>query len=296
MPEPNYELPIYGIESIRILEADLDKRDYDLFRMESWNDSIVRLHAPHRHHFYSFFLITHGEGSHSIDFNTHILKPNRLFLIAPGQVHAWQELQQVKGFAVLFTDSFVALSKGRKLMATLPLFRLQQNTYLDLSDAELKRWVEELHHMEAEIQSPDDFSGDAFFYALGYLLIRASRLLRQRTPKKNIPLQDILLTFQELIEKHFTEFRAPRDYAALLNITANYLNAVCKKKSGKSAGELIRQRVLLEAKRLLAHTSLTVAEIAHKLTFDDNSYFGRYFKKYVGMTPETFRKHQQVLR
>ncbi|HEX5113335.1 MAG TPA: helix-turn-helix transcriptional regulator [Saprospiraceae bacterium] len=296
MSEPIPELPLYTIESIRTPDSNLAKRDYDLFRLESLGIDIERLQSPHRHHFYSLFLITNGHGSHDIDFYNYVLKPNRLFLIAPGQVHAWQKLDQIQGFAVLFTDSFVALSKGRKLMATLPLFRVQQHTYVDLTDTEVNRWIEELLHMEAEIQTPDNFSRDAFFYALGYLLVRVSRLLRQRTPKKNIPSQDILLTFQELIEKHFEEFRTPKDYAASLNITANYLNAICKKKSGKSAGELIRQRVLLEAKRLLAHTSLTVAEIAHKLNFEDNSYFGRYFKKYVGMTPETFRKDQRGMR
>jgi AraC-like DNA-binding protein len=65
-----------------------------------------------------------------------------------------------------------------------------------------------------------------------------------------------------------------------------------QKKSGKSAGELIRQRVLLEAKRLLAHTKLSVSEISFKLGFEDNSYFGRFFKKYNGLTPERFRINQ----
>ena len=293
MPNPALEIPVYSIGSLRTTDSGLESRDFDLFRLEFLARDIAHLRFPHRHQFYSFLLITEGSGSHDIDFNNYVLQPNRLFLIAPGQVHAWQKLQQAKGFVVLFTDGFVALSKGRKLMASWPLFRLHQNCYLDLSSDETAQWVKELLNMEAEVLSPDDFSRDALFYALGNLLVRASRVLNQLSPKRNMPSQDILFDFQELIEKHFSEFTTPRDYAALLNITANYLNGICKKKSGKSAGEMIRQRIILEAKRLLAHTSLSVAEVAHKLNFEDNSYFGRYFKKYVAMTPETFRRNQR---
>jgi AraC-like DNA-binding protein len=199
----------------------------------------------------------------------------------------------VKGFVVLFTDSFVALSKGRKMMASWPLFRSDQPCFLELDPAETERWVEEFLHMESETKKPDDFSSDAIFYSIGTLLVRTSRLYLHMSPAKRAGSQDLLFELQELIEKHFMELRAPKDYAVFLNITPNYLNAICKKRSGRSAGELIRQRVLLEAKRLLAHTQLTIAEIAYTLNFDDNSYFGRYFKKYTGVTPETFRIEQQ---
>jgi len=57
-----------------------------------------------------------------------------------------------------------------------------------------------------------------------------------------------------------------------------------------SAGELIRDRIILEAKRLLVNAKMSVSEIAHELNFVDNSYFSRFFKKYAGVTPEVFRK------
>jgi len=60
---------------------------------------------------------------------------------------------------------------------------------------------------------------------------------------------------------------------------------------GKSAGEVIRDRVILEAKRLLVNLDLTITNIAGKLNFADNSYFTKFFKKYTGQTPEDFRKN-----
>jgi AraC-like DNA-binding protein len=283
------EIPAYSIESLRTVSTEEEARDFEFFRFEYFAKDIEHLKAPHRHSFYTFILVTGGGGSHDIDFTTYDLKPNRLFLIAPGQVHAWNQLINVKGFVVLFTDGFVALSKGRKLMSNWPLFRLDQPCYIDLSTAESESWQEELRFMESEAKLGDNFSRDAIFYSIGTLLVRASRLYIGVAPDENLN-QDLLFVFQELIEKNYVTMRAPKDYAALLNITPNHLNAICKKKSGKSAGGLIRQRVLLEAKRLLAHTKLSVAEIAYQLNFVDNSYFGRYFKKYLHITPERFRK------
>lgn len=279
----------YSIESLRATHSEV--KDFDFFRFEYFAKDIDHLREPHRHHFYTFILITGGSGSHEIDFERYELKPNRLFLIAPDQVHAWNDLNRVKGFVVLFNDSFIALAKGRKLMSAWPLFRTNLPSYKDLSNEEQNGWVEELELMEKEIDNPDAFSRDSLFYSIGKLLIRTSRLYQNQTLIKD-ETKDFLFSFQELIEKHFNELRAPKEYAAFLNITPNHLNSLSKKKSGKTAGELIRQRVLLEAKRLLAHTDLSVAEIAYKLNFEDNSYFGRYFKKYTGLTPETFRNSQ----
>ena len=84
--------------------------------------------------------------------------------------------------------------------------------------------------------------------------------------------------------------RLPKEYADLMNITANHLNAFVQDMLGKTAGEVIRDRVLLEAKRLLTNADMTIAEIGYHLNFKDNAYFNRFFKKYTGQTPETFRK------
>ena len=82
----------------------------------------------------------------------------------------------------------------------------------------------------------------------------------------------------------------PKQYAALLYITPNHLNALCNDFLGVSAGVLIRERVILEAKRLLINLDLLISEVAAKLNFDDQSYFIKFFKKHEGLTPEKFRK------
>ena len=75
-----------------------------------------------------------------------------------------------------------------------------------------------------------------------------------------------------------------------MRVRPNYLNAVCNEVAHSSAGDLIRNRILLEAKRLLIHEKKTASEIAYELGFADNSYFGRFFKKYENTTPDGFKK------
>jgi AraC-like DNA-binding protein len=80
------------------------------------------------------------------------------------------------------------------------------------------------------------------------------------------------------------------EYAKLLGITANYLNETVKTVTGQTAGELIRDRLLLEAKRWLIHSELSIAQVADQLHFDDPSYFSRFFKKYAHCSPGDFRR------
>ncbi|CAN5140952.1 helix-turn-helix transcriptional regulator [soil metagenome] len=280
----------YSIESLK--SSDTAVKEFDFFRFEYFAKDIDHLKAPHRHLFYTFILVTDGGGSHDIDFHTHPLRPGRLFLIAPGQVHAWNELKSVKGFVALFSDSFMALSKGRKVMSAWPLFRAHQSAYYDLTKSEQQEWINEFLFIEQEKEKNDRYSRDAIFYSISSLMVRGTRLSVLRVDNSFSIDHGVLFKFQELVEKNFIKLKTPKDYALLLNITPNYLNAVCKKKSGLSAGALIRQRIILEAKRLLAHTSLSVSEIAFKLNFEDNSYFGKVFKRSTNTTPESFRASQ----
>ena len=103
--------------------------------------------------------------------------------------------------------------------------------------------------------------------------------------------QTLVRNFQKLIAENYTRLKLPKKYAEMLYITPNHLNAVCKDILEMSAGDMIRNRLVLEAKRLLTNQQLNINEIAFALNFNDNSYFTKFFKKTEGITPEAFRKH-----
>ncbi|MCK7553570.1 helix-turn-helix domain-containing protein [Chitinophaga sedimenti] len=99
--------------------------------------------------------------------------------------------------------------------------------------------------------------------------------------------------FLELLEQHYKEQAAVEFYAAQLHVTPQYLNIACKKETGLTAGHCIRSRIVLEAKRMLTLTAQDVKEIAYELGFSDASYFSRFFRRYGGMPPLTFRRQAQ---
>ena len=98
--------------------------------------------------------------------------------------------------------------------------------------------------------------------------------------------------FSQLLDAHFRTKKTVRFYADQLAVTANHLNALCRQVVNQTASELIHERVITEAQRRLAHSTDSVGQVADYLGFDDPSYFTRYFKKYVGHTPESFRQHR----
>ena len=102
--------------------------------------------------------------------------------------------------------------------------------------------------------------------------------------------------FSQLLEAHFRTEKTVRYYAGRLALTANHLNAICRRVLNKTASDLIHERVVVEAQRGLAHSAQSVGQLADQLGFEDASYFARYFKKYVGQTPELFRQQLPINR
>lgn len=98
--------------------------------------------------------------------------------------------------------------------------------------------------------------------------------------------------FVQLLETHFREHLPIEHYALRLGISATHLNALCRRLAGQSALQLINQRLLLEAKRCLVYTTMTVSAVSDSLGFSEPSYFSRFFKRGTGMAPKDFRQHR----
>jgi AraC-like DNA-binding protein len=95
--------------------------------------------------------------------------------------------------------------------------------------------------------------------------------------------------FKRLLEDNFLQVHKVNEYASLLNITEKHLNEICKRFNGKTASAMVFDRLVLEAKRLLQHSDLTIKEISFQLNFNDPSHFSKFFKKHTGVTTKDFR-------
>jgi AraC-like DNA-binding protein len=125
----------------------------------------------------------------------------------------------------------------------------------------------------------------ARFQSLLLALGRAAERQQVRVP----PVTSTVARFQALLEERFRRLHRVADYAGLLALTPGHLNQLTKAATGQTASALIDARLILEAKRLLAHSDATVAEMADELGFADASYFGRHFRRHVGQPPGAFR-------
>jgi AraC family transcriptional activator of pobA len=120
-------------------------------------------------------------------------------------------------------------------------------------------------------------------------LVAAQYLLQTTTAENPSRFKEITNLFKSALEKTFTTIKSPGEYARSLNISTSYLNECIKAVTGQSVSHHIQQRVILEAKRMLYHTSKSVKEIAGELGYDDYSYFTRLFVSVTAMTPVAFR-------
>ncbi|MED5501128.1 MAG: helix-turn-helix domain-containing protein, partial [Pseudomonadota bacterium] len=102
-----------------------------------------------------------------------------------------------------------------------------------------------------------------------------------------------LVRYQRLIERHYREQPSITWMANQLGITATHLNTHCQRLAGSSAKLLLHERVMLEAKRLLTYTNMTISEVAYQLGFSEPAYFTRFFKRNTKLSPKTFRQQRQ---
>ena len=279
-----------------ICNLNTEKNSNELFsvdRFRGYVDSNPHLQEVHNHNYYHLVYFTEGSGEHLIDFEKFEAKSGTMYFMKPGQVHQWYFKEEYDGFVVNFFDNFFdwiginssILQKFRFLQSILV-----KDHVVEISPDLQEKIASYFEEMINENQENNQFSNLKIGFHLMNLFIDIERSL-EGVNIKTSDYQSVLLdNFQTLIEQNFKSKKLPKEYAELLYITPNHLNALCKDVLATSAGELIRSRIVLEAKRLLVNKEISVTEIAYLLNFQDASYFVKFFKKYTEFTPEQFRK------
>ena len=285
-------IPTFSI--CNLMGADRCITEIIVTRISDFMAAHGKIVFPHRHDFYQIVLFTSTGGSHSIDFERYEIVPNQVYYMAPGQIHTWEFEPDTEGYIINFTDAlFTSVCHNPHFIREFPLFSsligVQLNQLSPAFSTEMKGYFEQMLH---EFRNGGEYHKDILRGVLLVILVKLSReaptVLKEGASRHNILL---VQQFEQYIEANFKQKRLPREYAEMLFITPNHLNALTNAIIGKSAGEIIRDRVLLEAKRMLVNSDLMIAQIADVLHFEDNAYFARFFKKYTGVTPENFRKN-----
>ena len=247
---------------------------------------------PHRHNFYQMVLFLSGSGMHEIDFKQYAIEAGQVYCMGPGQVHSWMFHGDMTGYIVNFDiDYFKSLLVQADYVENLNLFSSLNEGVFVLKEHQ----VRDLSHLFSQLVAlnMEPVGIDLKRSLLLYILLRLEQAYIPNFPTKSMDYHLVLIkNFIALVGEKFRELHLPKEYAELLFVTPNHLNSVCKEYLGLQAGEVIRNRIMLEAKRLLILPDWTITQVAYELNFNDNSYFTKFFKKVEGQTPEEFRKSQ----
>lgn len=244
-----------------------------------------RVPFPHKHDFFHILFITNGSGWHEIDFVRHKVKAGRIFVMKPGEVHSWKLSATTRGFVIEFTSESLPSNLRGKFLISMQ----QWSPYFDdVKESKLKNICEWMA-LEAQLRQP------AFQLCLEgllqSLLVNLSRLGQSKTIFN--PNDRFTEKFKSILEENFKKQHSVDFYAKKMGLSAKALTMRISRKLGKSARSLIQDRCMIEAKRLLAYSDATIAEISYELGFEDPNYFARFFTAHNKIAPGRYRKLAQ---
>ena len=265
----------------------------DLYR--DFKDALTTIH---RAGFYHIIWFQKGAPTHLVDFNPIEIQPNSLLFLNKDTVQRFDNKTKFEGKAILFTASFFGKTQAdvnylRNSVLFNNLFAVSQ---IKINQAE-KIFADILHSMTEELQKiNDNLQADILQNLLHNFLLVAERERRKQhytEVKKGADL-DFVMQFKELLESNFNNKKQVNFYAKALNITEKRLNQATSTIFGATPKKIIDDRVILEVKRILAHTTESIKEIGYSLGFDEPTNFIKYFKKHTYSTPVEFRQKNNL--
>lgn len=277
---PNFQISQFGTSAESFL--------FDLVKLDGRTD--VPRPFLHRHSYYHLLWISSARGRHLLDFETLEVRPQSVFFISPGQMHAWSSDIPPSGYVLNLSAEFLMQIYPRQ--DDIPFFGIANaHPALALSAQQHDELLPLLASIEHEFAAKDAWSHDAIRACVLMLLTRLRRLLPEQVAEHAAPKHySLARRFKLLVERHYLEYRSVKDYANALRVTERRLSEALRSATGKTVTALMHERLLLEAKRLLTQSDLDVSQVAYRLSIEDPAYFSRFFKKHTGMSPLEFKK------
>ncbi len=248
---------------------------------------------PHRHTAFKICLLLEGEVSNYTDFKEYTVKAPALLFLSPGQVfqhtgniwHKMVHIQFYKDFLLSEAEGIMSCWQclfGQVVLPVKSKTALRElETYAYLIEQEYLHRRPQRHLVAKNLLN-------AFIIAAARQGAGETSLLQMDSTQNKIVKQ-----FNNLTDEHFLEHTQVSQYADMLYVTPGHLNDLIKMATGRTAKQIIDEKRIMEAKRLLFWGKHSAKEIASHLNFEDDAYFNRFFKKHTGQTPALFLKHSR---
>jgi AraC family transcriptional regulator, transcriptional activator of pobA len=276
MAEPTVDDLPAEADALQVRSLDLERIDGDEIR------------EPHRHAYHELIWVREGSGRHLVDGEPVVFGPRTLTLIAKGQVHQFERADRVSGVVVGFDDEW--LTDSRRW-----LFSGGSCTALSVPEDDAPRFDALLDLLREEVERPaGPESAELRRHLLSAALLWAQRWREAQLEGGGATRADVQLQqqFLETLERDFAGSHEAGHYSAELGVTTGTLSRTLTRLTGRTTKQLILDRVLLEAARLLRFSDLSVKEIAARLGFTDQFAFSKAFKRQRGEAPLDFRNRR----
>ncbi|WP_163812030.1 AraC family transcriptional regulator [Pseudodesulfovibrio sp. JC047] len=254
------------------------------------------IREPHLHDYFAIQFVTRGKGVHVIDFQPYDIVPNSLYFVTPHQLHMWCPDGDLDGYVMAFTEDFLRSPDAPIVnMADLEFFYSTAHLPVFHADSEQASVLLDLVNKmttEFNARKPGFMSVlHAFFHVF---MVNMHRMYAENTHVEAVGREsDLVRRFKKRVaEKYVTQWTV-QNYADDLGVSVSRLNSAVKESTGTTPGQVIRNETVVAAKRMLAHSDMNVSEICFELSFEDPSYFGRFFKREAGVTPSVFRNRMR---
>lgn len=247
------------------------------------NDWIKEMH---RDEYFLFLLIKTGSMKFEIDFQKMTFCGPSIFFVKPGQVHAIDHVAEgTSGWSFAVEPGFLHQTYLQGLDAIVsPIESLEHDSLLSTIEV-----LENMAFVLTDSKTIPQLKRDVVNSMVGIVMACLGNNDRMNAA---IPVRwmDLYRAFRTLVEKSYATIKMPSEYAEQLHVSLSYLNEIVKSVSSFSVSYWINYEIVLEAKRLLHYTQLTIKEISYALGYEDPAYFSRIFSRSTGISPNTFRK------
>lgn len=250
--------------------------------------------TPHTHHrMFQMVFVLSGEAGVRLDGRERPLAAPCAVVVPGGVVHGFSFTPETVGYVVTASELLLIDARYRRSRKIFePLFEAPRVVPLSGAPGQDVLVATVLGQMAIEHQWPQMGRGSMFEWLLRVLMMVVRREMEtpDGTGSAKDKARDVFARFRQMVEDHYRDHWPVAAYARHLGVSPARLNRLCQTTAGKSAFDLIQDRLLLEAQRDLIYTAATAAMIAYELGFQDPAYFARFFKRRTGTTPGAFRR------
>jgi AraC family transcriptional regulator, transcriptional activator of pobA len=243
---------------------------------------------PHRDDHYIFIFQTRGTSTFMVDFETITGTSPSIFCILPGQVHHY--IDSTDAEAWFFAIETLQVPEQYRCVFEEELLKIRPVLLTAAEIAHLERTFTALFQLLTE-ENPAYLSSVVSSLASAAIGLLAGFYKKTVSPEQAGQRSTVIThQFRSLLRRHYLSEKRPAGYASRMHLSLSYLNECVKASTGMPVSYWIRQEIVMEAKRLLFYSSLSVKEIAFHLGFEDHTYFSRLFAAEVQLSPGAFRK------